>query len=210
VQLMYSTVCNAIIRPGVKLVHPDTGERYGGTDWTSADKRAELGVVPLRTELQSVDSIVTEWEIVDDPTNTGGKLRRPLTTAPLPAPDATGIQKVQSLIKEECARRIEQLAVPFGPFTFRASDVAANELGHVVIAIMSGAFTQSPIGIRDSSGIVRGLTFVQCRELHGIVVTARRAIREMARKLRDVNVPTLTPLEFTQLDVGAAQHWEAK
>lgn len=70
------------LNPGSKVIHPETGERYGGTDWSSPDKRAECQVVDLRIENPAEGYTAYAWEIVDDPLNPGQKLKRaiPLRT----------------------------------------------------------------------------------------------------------------------------------
>jgi len=73
----YSTVCEEIVYEGTKLVHPTTGEGYGGTDWGNSSKLSEIGAVPLRLVEEPPNYLLTGWEIVDDPENPGGKVRRP-------------------------------------------------------------------------------------------------------------------------------------
>jgi hypothetical protein len=73
----YSTVCEEIVYEGTKLVHPTTGEGYGKTDWDNSSKLSEIGAVPLRLVEEPPDYLLTGWEIVDDPENPGGKVRRP-------------------------------------------------------------------------------------------------------------------------------------
>jgi hypothetical protein len=74
----YSTVLNRVVNGG-RLQHPTTGEIYGGTDWSSPDKCAEMGLVSLRIEQPATGEAI-DWEIVDDPENQGCKLKRPTTT----------------------------------------------------------------------------------------------------------------------------------
>lgn len=84
---IYIESTNTIIRSATtRYVHPITGEIYGRTDYDNSIKLAEIGAVSLREEMPNDGYIATEWEIIDDPENAGGKLRRPSSSIPIPSP----------------------------------------------------------------------------------------------------------------------------
>jgi len=67
-----------ITDPTQRYIHPDTGEVYGGTDYTDPAKIKQIGAVPLRVLAPTKELKVVEWVVEDDSENAGGKSLRPV------------------------------------------------------------------------------------------------------------------------------------
>ncbi len=55
-----------ILSKSQRYIHPQTGEIYGGTDYDSPDKLAEIGAEPLIVESISGGYIATGWNVVEE------------------------------------------------------------------------------------------------------------------------------------------------
>ena len=61
-----------------RYTHPVTEIVYGGTDYDSPVKLAEIGAVPLRALAPVAGLEIVEWVVEDDSENPGGKQYRPV------------------------------------------------------------------------------------------------------------------------------------
>lgn len=78
---LFSAVCEGI------LVHPTTGEKYGGTDFLNSEKLSELQAVVLRIGEIPAGYTAFSWSIIDDPDNPGDKLKKPVLLRTEEPPD---------------------------------------------------------------------------------------------------------------------------
>ena len=77
--MLYIEATQTVITdPGQRYIHPDTGEVYGGTDYSDPAKIAQIGAVPLRVLTPTAGLEVVEWVVEDDPENAGEKMYRPV------------------------------------------------------------------------------------------------------------------------------------
>ena len=94
---LYIAATDTIIRSeATRYVHPVTNEVYGRSDYSDPVKLAEIGAVSLREIMPADGNTAEAWEIVDDPENAGGKLRRPTREI---APDIEDVkaQRIESI-----------------------------------------------------------------------------------------------------------------
>jgi hypothetical protein len=84
--MLYIPETQTIIRTaGERYSHPQTGEIYGGTDYSDPVKCAEIGAEPLTFEAASDGYRALTWETVQV---NGAWVHRPATTEVIPAPTA--------------------------------------------------------------------------------------------------------------------------
>ena len=134
-----------IIRdPGYRYVHPDTGEVYGRTDYWDDSKLAEMGAAYLREELPATGYQADGWEIVDDPQNTGWKLRRPTSTSEIPydlaANKAMRIYQIDAKTRELIAGGFS-----YGGKQFSMSDAAQKNWLMMAVGVSLGMITAQNI-----------------------------------------------------------------
>jgi len=189
-----------------RYTHPTTGEVYGGTDYDNADKLAELGAVPLRTEEAGVGFDVDTWEVVDDPDNIGGKLRRPLTTTAWTITTQDLAAKKEQ-IDEELARRIEETTVVYNGWTFQAKDRSITSITRVVSAITAGVPVEDPFGWRDADDVIHPLTHVQLIELAATMFATINPIFNKSFALKDTVTALNSAIDFRAFDVKESGNW---
>lgn len=61
----YSKTCQELITPSTVLIHPDTGEKYGGSDWQNQSKLLEVDAIPVEViDINKLESYVLDSEVV--------------------------------------------------------------------------------------------------------------------------------------------------
>jgi len=205
--MLYIEATNTVITdPGQRYTHPDTGEVYGGTDYNDPAKLAEIGAVPLRIEQPDTGFDTATWEIVDDPENKGGKLKRPATTTPWTITPADLATKVNAVVQER-DRRMELLTVSYNDWTIVADSKAIANLTSIVSAMTAGVPIGEVFPWPDASGAVQMLTPTQLVELGGVMLAATLPLYTKSWTLNGTLAAITNPVVFRTVDVTADEHW---
>jgi len=202
----YVPATDTVLTYGQRYTHPDTGEVYGGTDYNDPAKLAEIGAVPLRIEQPDTGFDAATWEIVDDPENEGGKLKRPATTTPWTITPADLAAKANAVV-EERTRRLELLTVSYLGWTIVADPKAIANLTSIVAAKTAGVPIGDAFPWPDASGAVQMLTPTQLVELGGVMLQATLPLYTKSWTLNGTLAVITDAVVFRAVDVTADAYW---
>ncbi len=202
---LISQVCEGV------LVHPLTGETYGGTDFLNEGKLVELEAVPL---------LNGEGEMPENPVQTGisivlaedghsatrVKLWRSKTPEELVAEFASAKAALLARVNEVRAALLENLTVSVEGQTYDADTVTRFNLLGSLFALMNGIpvpADNGPWRTTDNQNIE--LTVDQFKVLGGLMKTKAEQIYGASWQIKDVTIAAMTTLaEVQSFDVGAA------
>ena len=204
--MWYVPATDTVITYGQRYIHPDTGIVYGGTDYQDPAKLAEIGAVPLRIEQPDTGFDAATWEIVDDPENEGGKLKRPATTTPWTITPADLATKVNAVVQER-DRRLELQTVSYNDWTIVADRKAIANLTSIVSAMTAGVPIGEAFPWPDASGAVRMLTPTQLVELGGVMLAATLPLYTKSWTLNGTLAAITDAVVFRAVDVTADEYW---
>jgi hypothetical protein len=197
----YSTVCQEEVTTGTRvLIHPVTGESYGGTDWLNDSKLAEIGAVPLTDD---------DGDIPENPVQTGTtivvtedclsakkiKQWRSKTQTELDNEFSAAWGALRDRVNTVRDTLLANLTVELnGVFYDADADGRANLTG-VLLAIASGISVGDSVVWRDSNNVNQELTVDELKMLGGLMVAAVQQVYMKSWYIKDAVLPALTTLE---------------
>jgi len=192
-----------------RVVHPETGEIYGGTDWDNPDKRAECQALPMTEDAGDVpeNPVQTGTEItlaVDGLSYVKTKQWRSKTQGELDNEHVTALDVASTRINEAREQLLESLIVEVDGMSFEADEKGRKNINGVLTALSCGIPIGDTLTWRDASNINRDLTQTQLVMLGGAMLLAVQQLFEKSWQIKDEVLPLLTTSELISFDALAA------
>jgi hypothetical protein len=197
------------ITPNSRVVHPETGEMYGGTDWSNPAKLAECEALPL---------IEDEGDVPENPVLTGASISlsgdelsyvktkqwRSKTQNELDSEYAAALAAVSTRVNDTREQLLEALVVEVDGMFFEANETGRKNINGVLTALTCSIPVGETLLWRDASNISRELTQTQLVMLGGAMLLAVQQLFEKSWQIKDEVLPLLTTSELTSFDALAA------
>lgn len=197
------------LNPGSRVVHPVTGEVYGGSDWDNPGKRAECEAVPL-TE--------SDGDVPENPVLTGTSIAlagdglsyvktkqwRSKSQSELDGEYAVALSAASNRVNDARAELLESLTVIMDGNCYDADDVGRKNINGVLTALASGITIGDTLLWRDSSNVNRELSYEQLVTLGGLMLLEVQVLFEKSWVIKDEVLGSLSTSELLCFDALAA------
>jgi len=185
------------INPGSRVVHPTTGEVYGGTDWSNPEKLAECQALPMTEDAGDVPEnpvqIGSEITLaVDELSYIKTKQWRSKTQSELDGEHATALSGALARVNAAREQLLESLTVEMGGMVFDADDTGRKNISGVLTALASGISIGDSLLWRDSYNVNRELSLEQLVMLGGLMLLAVQQLFEKSWVIKDEVLGSVT------------------
>lgn len=188
------------LNPGSKVIHPETGEQYGSTDWENSIKLFECQALPL---------IESEGDVPENPVQTGveiklsndglsylkTKLWRSKTQEELDNEFAMAKENARKNVNNVRTKLLEALTIEMDGNKYDADTVTRFNLLGSVFSMLNGI--SDPVSgmwrTTDNQNVT--LTLAQFKTLGGLMKTAAEQLYGISWQLKDAVIAGWTSIE---------------